>query len=545
VRVAGAVASGSREAGARAGYRGDGADGGLATDKSGSVGGSGSTGSGHKRSSTSVPAGANRIIASSKSAVAGSRTSSTRGSRAVVAWGSPTAGATHAVKWAWEGSSPNSTGGSTGGGGGGCNSNGVADAQVAAAAAALAPSAAAAAAFGPRGNSGGAVGISFAPNVAPAYASRNLDTHSVCTPDAAAGLGRPGGTSGNGNALHGDPGRGVTAGGIMIVGTLDVEVEEWIRYVASLDLLRLPEQAASLPLLGEALAGAPVHAPWLLCRGPSGELFFANETTRCSSFMHPFHVSLQKLARVCRTLLALPKAPRRTLIAALREAWEKEANKEFGMWCAAADELGQEYFYHADSMAVMWEHPRDIVWNAYCMKVAALEQLEDDGYVMRVLSDTRADVRGSAAKVCQRMGDVASASHAEAVADLLVDECEWIRAAAAEALLELGETGKSAPSTTTSWFSATSRVMIPQPLLALADGCSWAPGRWAKAPDMPERTPHRRRGSAFVGWGGSGREPTSSRRHARPPNVSGCRAHRRRRLRSSDPACVGARGGAC
>jgi len=265
-----------------------------------------------------------------------------------------------------------------------------------------------------------------------------------------------------------DTGRGVTPPGISIVGTLDVEEDEWTNYVASLEIVRLPDDAAVLPVLGEVLAASPVPAPWLLCRGPEGEIFFANETTHTSSFTHPFHTSLQKIARVCPTLIKLPRSPRHALIAALREAWDKEAKQEFGMWYSAKADTEQEYFYHGETMAVMWENPRDVVLPAHDLKLQALEHLEDDTYLLRILSDPREDVRASAMNARRRASEpAAAAAHAEAVADLLVDECEWIRAAAAEALLDLGGGGggeaagsKSAQSTTTSWFSAASRATV-------------------------------------------------------------------------------------
>lgn len=277
------------------------------------------------------------------------------------------------------------------------------------------------------------------------------------TPDAAAGVGAAAAAANQSSTLA-ELARGGACPGISIVGTLDVEEDEWMRYVASLDLLRLPEHAATLPLLGEVLAGVPVPAPWLLCRGPDGELFFANETTQSSSFTHPFHTSLQKLARLCPTLLNLPKGPRRALITALREAWDKEANHEFGLWYTAKSDTGQEYFYHCETLAVMWENPRDVILPALDLKIQAVDLLEDDSYMLRVLCSSHDDVRNSAVQVRQHMAEAASAAHAEAVADLLGDECQWIREAAAEALLELGEVNKSAPSTTTSWFSATSRM---------------------------------------------------------------------------------------
>lgn len=271
---------------------------------------------------------------------------------------------------------------------------------------------------------------------------------------------------GRGQETSQNVGRLVAPSGISIIGTLDVEEEEWTRYVVSLELVRLPDDAAVLPVLGEVLAAAPIPAPWLLCRGPDGELFFANETTHASSFTHPFHVSLQKLARVCPTLLNLPRLARRSLIVALRDTWDKEAKQEFGMWYSAKADTGQEYFYHADTMAVMWENPRDVILPAHDLKLQALEYLEDDAYILRILSDPRSDIRTSAAEARRCASEpTASAAHAEAVANLLVDECEWIRAAAAEALLDLGGGGeasgsKSAQSTTTSWFSAASRTTV-------------------------------------------------------------------------------------
>lgn len=272
--------------------------------------------------------------------------------------------------------------------------------------------------------------------------------------------------------------RSLGSSGVMVVGTLDVEVEEWVRYVASLELLRPREDAAILPLLGEALSDAPIPVPWLLCRGPSGELFFASETTRASSFTHPFYTSLRQLARVCRTVIALPMAPRRKLIDALHEAWEKQVAAEFDKWQVATSETGQEYYYLRDGSAVMWEHPRDVLWPEHCMKLWALDQLSDDSYIMRMLSYPRADVRSSAAEICQHLTDATAAAHAERIAELLADECAWIRSAAAEALLKLGQVEeRSAPSTTSSWFSATSR----RSTLTIASGGSKISRKTAKS----------------------------------------------------------------
>lgn len=405
-----------------AGTAGAAVDGRAAAGFSCSLGGRSS----RKRSSASVPAATRSI--------GGSGENCARGARAVVAWGSPTAGAARAVTWAWAGPSPNSTGGSTGG----SSSPG----EVPAA--------------------GGHLANTSCSTSTPG--SARPPAHSVSrgaggTPDAAAGVGAP--TAASQSSVRVELARGAPSPGVSIVGTLDVEEEEWTRYVASLDLLRLPEHASALPLLGEVLAGVPVPAPWLLCRGPDGELFFANETTQSSSFTHPFHASLQKLARLCPTLLSLPKTARRSLITALREAWGREANNEFGLWCAAKSETtGQEYYYHCETLAVMWENPRDVILPALDLKIQAVDLLEDDAYMLRILCSSHADIRNSAAQVRQLVAEAASAAHAEIVADLLGDECQWIREAAAEALLELGEVGKSAPSTTTSWFSATSRVTV-------------------------------------------------------------------------------------
>lgn len=297
------------------------------------------------------------------------------------------------------------------------------------------------------------------------------------TPDAGAGVGLPGvipancragatpsvhqSSSSRSSSSRTPMARGITnPSGVTVLGSLDVEEEEWARYIASLNILRLPEEAVAVPLLAEALAGAPVPSPWLLCRGPDCELFFANETTRSSSFQHPFHSSMVKLARICPTLLGLPLAPRRTLAKALREFWYQEAKQEFDMWLSARAEDGEEYFYHSETMAVMWESPADVVLPAHDLKLRAVERLEDDIYVMRVFADHRPEVRSSAALARERVGEQPS-EHSQAVAELLSDECEWIRKAAAEALLRLTQGPNKSPSTTAeSWFSAHSRVTV-------------------------------------------------------------------------------------
>jgi len=259
------------------------------------------------------------------------------------------------------------------------------------------------------------------------------------------------------------PSRGSSHSGVgefpaaCIVGTLDVDQDEWAEYVASLDLLSSPDDAMVLPLLAEVLAGAPVPAPWMLCRGAHRELYFVNGSTHESSPRHPLHDALQTLARVCPSLATLPCSTRRSITATVREAWAKQAELELGNWYSAVADTGQTYYYHSETQAVMWENPRAMVFQAFDLKCHALDVLDDDLFLLHTSSCDRDDVRESAAQARRRTADDASDAQSETVATLLQDEDPWVRSAVHEALRELLETSKSQSSTSSSFFSAVSR----------------------------------------------------------------------------------------
>lgn len=251
-------------------------------------------------------------------------------------------------------------------------------------------------------------------------------------------------------------GCGAAHGHVSVVGTLDVEEEEWLRYGASLELFEVPTHASLLPLLGRVLASVPVPAPWLLCRGSRGELFFANETTSTSTYAHPFHGSLLKLARVLPVLLRMPSGPRRSLIRGLLQAWDSEAKHDYSLWRTARSDSGQDYYYHSETLATMWEDPKEAILLSLDLKCKAVCLLDGDAYCTQLLADPHDDVRSSAVQALRSMTEPLS----EAAAELLSDDCGWIRAAAADALADTGDASKSPGSTTTSWFSATSRLTV-------------------------------------------------------------------------------------
>lgn len=156
-------------------------------------------------------------------------------------------------------------------------------------------------------------------------------------------------------------------------------VAERHAYIRSLGILQQGENAC-LRFLDDAVAHAPLPAPWKLHRDQRGRVYFANKVTGQSSWGHPLESSLRELAGVCRTCFAFDRGQRETTTSKLKMQWEENAKRDLSKWYAVKHDSGKDYYCHRDTGETTWLHPAEVVMPEHYIKIQAVEKLGDDSY---------------------------------------------------------------------------------------------------------------------------------------------------------------------
>jgi len=181
--------------------------------------------------------------------------------------------------------------------------------------------------------------------------------------------------------------------------------KERASYIVSSGIVSPEGEEPVLRFLCEALALAPLPAPWAMHRSRKGEYFFVNRRTGMASWKHPLEPCLRELADVCRKCLACAPGFRTPLLAGLTERWEVEARGEYLKWYSVHDASGQVYYCHQETGEAMWEHPAEAVLPAHYMKIMSVRLLRDDRYLVRLGSRPSAAVAAAGAGRAQLAGD--------------------------------------------------------------------------------------------------------------------------------------------
>ncbi|CAE7253536.1 tfdA [Symbiodinium sp. CCMP2592] len=152
-------------------------------------------------------------------------------------------------------------------------------------------------------------------------------------------------------------------------------------------LLALPQDIAD-PFLStflcDVLGSSVLPAPWSLCRDEHSGLFFWNQTSNETAWVHPLDAILRECMAAFQTCIQMPPNLRDQTLNTLQESWEAEITKLLFEWQQAEDDGGQVYYHNAEKQLSMWEHPSLVFLPRQYMREQALNRLRDLAYLERI-----------------------------------------------------------------------------------------------------------------------------------------------------------------
>eukprot|EP00439_Symbiodinium_sp_Y106_P080201 s689_g18.t5 len=152
-------------------------------------------------------------------------------------------------------------------------------------------------------------------------------------------------------------------------------------------LLALPQDIPD-PFLStflcDVLGSSVLPAPWSLCRDEHSGLFFWNQTSNETAWVHPLDAILRECMAAFQTCIQMPPNLRDQTLNTLQESWEAEITKLLFEWQQAEDDGGQVYYHNAEKQLSMWEHPSLVFLPRQYMREQALNRLRDLAYLERI-----------------------------------------------------------------------------------------------------------------------------------------------------------------
>ncbi|CAL1146271.1 unnamed protein product [Cladocopium goreaui] len=160
-------------------------------------------------------------------------------------------------------------------------------------------------------------------------------------------------------------------------------LEERSQYLENQGIVTAKQEQLSR-FLSELLVECALPAPWQFCRDENKIVFFWNQNTNETSWVHPLDLTLREVAAVFLTCLQLPPVLRNQSLNALQESWEASIAELLLGWEQAEDEEGQKYFQNESKGESMWEHPSQVFLPIQNMKEYALNRIRDLAYLEQI-----------------------------------------------------------------------------------------------------------------------------------------------------------------
>ena len=161
-------------------------------------------------------------------------------------------------------------------------------------------------------------------------------------------------------------------------------LEERSQYLENQGIVTAKQDKAILTFLSELLVECPLPAPWKFCRDEQNVIFFWNQNTNETSWVHPLDLTIREVAAMFLTCLQLPPVLRNQSLNALQESWEASIAQLLLGWEQAEDEEGQKYFQNETKGESMWEHPSQVFLPIQAMKEHALHRIRDLAYLEKI-----------------------------------------------------------------------------------------------------------------------------------------------------------------